>query len=372
MPNALSSATEPAPLEALAGPALAEAIGRELASRLDLLQRLVDEACGPAGGLKAHAAAIDEALQACRQIAQRSQQLARLAGGRLRQSHERLWLHTVMHDVLAQRAPVLARGGVQLRHQLRPVEVIVDPGLLVGLLEAAVDWAAAQGQALRVTLAIKHWPEHGVLVLKASAPVQVAAAAGQMPEVDGLSWHVLCQTAQAMGVLVERITAADHAVVRMEFPRTVRQLEGLTAMEMELDAASATPSSFHSESRPMAGLRVLLLSADPSLRSEVEDVCRQMGVTLDCTPTSRQATRFCELDLPQGVLVDQRLQDEVFEELRQDLLRIDAHFPVVEISAEPNMFEVSSWMGHSASRISRESVQARLGAVLALELSKLA
>src|SRR6478735_1566331 len=75
---------------------------------------------------------------AIQRISMYSQQLSRLAGGRLRQSHERVGLDELMRRTLA---------------------------------EVAVDCAARYGQVLNLWLKIKNWPEHGLLTLKSRAHV---------------------------------------------------------------------------------------------------------------------------------------------------------------------------------------------------------
>ena len=82
-----------------------------------------------------------------REVAERrandaSQQITRLAGGRLRQSHERLSLSDIVLDVLNSQAIAFRARGLEVRHHIKPIEVIVDPGLLSSLVGVAVDWAA--------------------------------------------------------------------------------------------------------------------------------------------------------------------------------------------------------------------------------------
>ncbi|HEY1393513.1 MAG TPA: hypothetical protein VFV25_09045, partial [Methylibium sp.] len=63
-----------------------------------------------------------------------SQQLARFASGRLKQSHERLHLTQTLQSVLGLRTAEVQARGIQVKQVLRPVEVIVDPSLLFSLL----------------------------------------------------------------------------------------------------------------------------------------------------------------------------------------------------------------------------------------------
>jgi hypothetical protein len=303
------------------------------------------------------------ASAAVQRIARQSQQLSRLAAGRVRQSHERLSLDNLLRHVLKENDYRYYEAGVVFDQHIQPVDVILDPGLLVSLLEVAVDCAASHGQVVSMFLSIKNWPEHGVLKLQARQ--HVAGGSGAAAE-DSLEWVMLLQLAEATGVLVERKHFDDHMLLAIEFPRTVRQLEGLSAVE--LDAGG--DSSFSGESRPLAGHRILLVTSDARLRMEVEHVCSLMRLVVDVTPTSRQAVRRCELDKPDMIIVDEQLHDDDFDQLREDLLRYDVNFPFIEIAAEPNVVEMSSWMGDSMSRISREALQSQLPSMLTMELAK--
>ena len=114
----------------------------------------------------------------------------------------------------------------------------------------------------------------------------------------------------------------------------------------------------------------MLVSADTQLHEEVKGICRSMGLVLDSTPSTRKAIRFCELDKPHIIIIDQRLRDAAFEELHDDLIRMDMNFPFVEIASDANTVAVSSWMNNSMSRVSRDSLAAQLPSLLLLELAK--
>lgn len=336
------------------------------------------------GELARYSSAMDEVLQAFRRtrqitrsqvdvlrtataavhrIAVYSQQLSRLAGGRLRQSHERVAIDDLLKKVLADNDWRYYDAGLTIEHRLQQVEVILDPGLLVSLLEVAVDCAARCGQVVTLYLSIKNWPEHGLLTLKARSHVSAGGAGAELE--DTLEWVMLVQLAQAMGVIVEREAIGDQVHFTLEFPRTVRQLEGLTAVEVD----SGDPSSM-GESRPLAGHRILLITNDDRMRMQVRAICDAMRLVMDVTPTCKQAIRYCELDKPDMIMIDEQLHDEQFDMLREDLLRYDVNFPCVEIASASNVVEVSSWMGDRMSRVSRDSLRDQLPSIIAMELAK--
>jgi hypothetical protein len=366
----------PAGVEAPKAPPPADAlpavIGQALSTHVSTMKGVIGEFRRTRSISRTSIEALIQAVDGAHQIALRSQQLSRVAGGRLRQSHERLSLSTVMAQVLKDNLARLRRAGVDLRPRMRTVEIIVDPGLLIGLLEAALDWAAERGHRVTVGLEIKNWPEHALLSFKSDQHVAAAGDEQQpKPPEDSLHWYLLLQIAQSMGVMVDRFLAPDHSLLTLEFPRTVKQLEGMTAVEMDAGGESQF-SAFHSESRPLAGHRLLLVTNDEKLRRELRNICDGMGLVLDTTPTVAQAVRFCELDKPHMVLIDAHLRDEKFEELREDLLRSDVNFPFVEIAKESNVVQVAGWMGDRISRISRDAMAKQLPSILVMELARIA
>lgn len=336
--------------------------------------------------LARHTSAVDEVLQAFRRnhaisrsqmstlknataamqrIGVYSQQISRLAGGHLRQSHERLSLDELTRRVVADNDWRHYQDGLVIEQHLQPVEVIVDPGLLVSLLEVAIDCAARHGQALGLWLSVRNWPEHGLLTIQ-SRPHIATAEVGTADRDESLEWVMLLHLAQAMGVMVDREFLGDHVVLTLEFTRTVKKLEGLTAIEIDMGGDSGVGG----ESQSLAGHRLLLVTGDERLRGAVREVCTSMRLVLDTSPTVRQAIRYCELDKPDIILVDERLHDAQFDQLREDLLRHDVNFPCVEIATAPNVVEVASWTGERMSRISRDAVPKQLSSMLAMELAK--
>ena len=300
-------------------------------------------------------------------IAHQSQQVARLAEGRLRQSHERVSLDHLVKTALDERRPRFRELGVDVSRDIKPVEIVVDPGLLSSLVETALDWALLQGRRLDVTLGIKAGPEHGLLVIKTCRGAEPADPVPATARADSLKWHLLRQIAKAMGVTVTRDLDGGDSTLSLEFARTVKQLEGLTSMEI---SSGSGDSAFHTGTKPLAGLRVLLISADPAVRAEVETACRLLGLRPDTVPNSAQAVRYTERDQPHMIIVDERVRDAVFNDLMQDIRRLDPNLGFLEITNDADTFEISSWMSDSMTRVSRNVLRAHLPAILTLELAK--
>lgn len=348
---------------------LVSAIGEQLSEPLAVMDQLMDEFSRSRALPQPQWQRLRDAIDRARHIAMQSQQVARLAGGRLRQSHERLSLDGILNQALDDRVPAFQSRGVKLYRSIKQVEVIVDAGLLWSLVDASLDWACEQGSNLVVLLDIKNWPEHAMLVIKAT----LRAGAGR-PESqpDSLNWHFLTHIAQTMGVSLEReINTEGEATLLLEFARTVRQLEGLTAMEFDgINSFGDGDSSFHSRGRPLAGLRILLISNDPLVRAEVDKSASQLGLKVSTLASAEQAQQYMKLDMPHLIIIDERLHHDSFDVLLHAVKSRDPNLGFLEITDDVNTFEVSSWMSDSMTRVSRDALRTQLTSLLTLELAR--
>jgi hypothetical protein len=346
---------------------LASAIGEQLSEPLAVMDQLLEEISRRQALTPPQLQRLRDAIDQARRIAMQSQQVARLAGGRLRQSHDQLSLDSIVNQALDERAATFQRRHITVHRHLKRVAVIIDATLLWSLIDAALDWACEQGQQLVVLLDMKNWPEHGMLVIK-STPLARASLAQARP--DSLNWHLLTHIAQTMGVSLEReITANGEATLLLEFARTVRQMDGLTAMEINA-AGEEGDSAFHSLSRPLAGLRILLISHDPLVRGEVDKAAGMLGLKVDTVASVEQALRCVRLDMPHLVIIDERLHDDAFGALLHEVKSRDPNLGFLEITDDANTFEVSSWMSDSMTRVSRDALRAQLTSLLTLELAR--
>ena len=359
------SSSAPAPLTDQADFTLAGLIGSQLSEPLADMQHVLSEFARTRKITPDNMRQLKKSLDEAQTVAKQSQQIARLAGGHLRQSHERLKLDLMLSNALRERAESFHHSGIELHQNLKPVEVIVDPSLLSSLIDAALDWAASMGSRLVITLEIKNWPEHGMLFIKASDSVATKADVGDKNDGESVGWYLLSEIARAMGVSVEKVCSAHEVSLLLEFARTVKRLEGMTAVEMDTGF-----DSLHSESKPLAGHRVLVITNDERLRMEVTALSRNMGLVVDFVPSTSQGMRFCEMETPHMVVIDERVRDHVFDELRAELRKIDPNYPFIEIASESNTLEVAGWMSDSMTRLSRDALRSQLPSIMVLELAK--
>ena len=349
---------------ALTDYALVGQFGAELAEPINTVRNIVQDFNQSRHMSHAQMVMLVSSVESALNITRQSQQIARLAEGRLRQSHERIRLDELLHQTLAEQSLALKARGIEIHRNIKPVEIIIDPDLLSSLVEVALTWSCSQGQRVVVSLGIKNWPEHGMLAIKASNPS--GSLASRAPA-DSLAWQLLLLTAQVMGVTIEReITSNGETMVLMEFARTVKRLEGLTAVEMD----ASGNSSFHNGTKPMAGMRILLISNDSIVRAEVDEAGRLLGLLVDKVPSVEQAHRYVKLGMPHLVIIDERLNDDSFGRLQNDITSTDPNLGFIEIADESNTFEISSWMSDSMTRVSRDVMRAHLPSVLTLELAR--
>jgi hypothetical protein len=374
LPDAPSSKPARAPTKTVPGadtPAadlsIAGVIGSELSESVHAMRRIVQGFHDTNRVSRLEMAELVLALDKAGTIARQSQQLARLAEGRLRQSHERVSLDFLVESAVKERQQQFRERGIDVKCAIKPVEIVVDPGLLSNLVDTAMEWALQNGQRLAINLGINQWPEHGVLSFRSSRAPDDLGADSAATQADPLSGYLLAQIAKAMGVTLRLGVDGAETTMSLEFARTVKHLEGLTSMEIE---ASTGDSAFHTGTKALAGLRVLLISRDASVRGEVEMACNALGLRPDTVSDSEKAVRFTERDQPHMIIVDERLRDKVFDDLMQDIRRVDPNFGFLEVTDDADTFEVSSWMSDSMTRVSRNVLRQHLPSVLTLELAK--
>jgi hypothetical protein len=106
------------------------------------------------------------------------------------------------------------------------------------------------------------------------------------------------------------------------------------------------------------------------VRAEVEAAGLLLGLVVDRVPSVEKAERYVKLGMPHLVIIDERLNDDAFGRLQNDITSTDPNLGFIEIADESNTFEMSSWMSDSMTRVSRDVMRAQLPSVLTLELAR--
>lgn len=196
-------------------------IAGPLSTALERIQELISTGQIDRQGLRL----LRESVAQAREAGMVTQQLSRLASGRLRLSRERVHLTQVMRGVLAQRSRETQARGIQVRQMLQPIEIMTDGSLLFSLLNAVMDWALANTHSsLEMRLDVTPWPAKARLVCRfahrsldlGSAPTVTLS---DTPEsLNSLTWRLIEQTALTMGVLPLREDEAGITLLTLEFP----------------------------------------------------------------------------------------------------------------------------------------------------------
>ena len=305
-------------------------------------------------------------VEAARQAGMIGQQLTRFASGRLRQSHERLQLAEVVNGVLAHRSRETQARGILLKPLLKPAEVIVDASLLFSLLNSMLDWALANAHShIELWIDNKQWPAHARLHCRfANRPADVLDAVEAPQGLDSLSWRLLEQTAWTMGLIVERADTDGITALRLEFPRTVSAIEGVSALEINDGFA---PSS---NSQPLAGSHVLVIASRREMRLQIRDALRNMSLIIDFVNSVDEAVGFCRDGLPHAIVIESIQNGERFAAFREDITDEVPGLVFIEIIEEGSTFEMSGFDSTRMARVGRDLIASSLPSALLFELSK--
>jgi hypothetical protein len=368
-----AAATGPAPLEGAVVPGLHPeiigTIGEEFAHSLTLAMELVlQTAANPrlAGATLGRSHFLMDVL---RRKAMSLQQISRLATNSVRQSHEKLALHMVAQTVLDERRAEHSAAGLIVNTRFKPVEIIVDPGLLMSLIGAALDWVTEFGTVVRMNSSMKNWPQHGLLSFSAAQGVRTQEDIDHKTTVNqSIAWHLLQQTALAMGVGLQMDETVHERNLTIEFPRTVVALEGMTIMEMGDSPASDSFGSVNSNF--IAGHQILVLSSDIGLYRQVRDICKGLSLHCDHAPNVQEAERMCEKRVPHLIVCEELLADNRYDVLLAELDRHSPGFPTIMVGEAGHGFELSGWSGNNKSRISRKEMAEQLPSALTVELTR--
>lgn len=351
--------------------ALVSQIGAEIAMPLsDALERVTAmTATGQidVAGLRALRSEIDGA----RSAGMLCQQVARLASGRVRQSHERVHLTNTLQSVLGHRSREMQARGVQIRQTLQAVEVIVDASLLFSLLNTVLDWAMSVAQGpIDLRIDTKTWPVHGQLHGRFAWRAPDRAQGDAAPVLDTLLWRLIEASTRVLGVTYERKVEGHLVEITIEFPRTVNALIDLEADLVPSEAEQESVYSSSVNSKPLAGQQVLVVAARRDVRVQVREALRDMGLTVDFVSSVDEAAEFCRDGLPHAVVVDSAHNGARFSQLMRTL-RADAPGIVfIEIGEDGADVRISTLDREGCARVGREAIMSSLASAVVYELTR--
>jgi hypothetical protein len=313
-----------------------------------------------------------EDIEQARQVGIESQQLARLATGRMRQTRERVQLCEMLGGVLSHRArETQARGRDVSLLRVADVEVLVDAPLLFSLINTLLDWALdCARSSIELRVDVKTWPAHARLTCHfkhrpADQPDDNGASPPKVPPLDSMHWRLLQQTARAMGLPLDRVIEPGVTTLVLEFPHTVNE-SMLGASAVEIDEGFATSMN----TKPLAGSHVLVVARRRDVRVQVREALRDMGLIVDFVSSIEEAVDFCRDGLPHAIVVESVLCGDRFSELRQDIAAEVPEFVFIEIIEDSQAFEMSGVSPVGMARVGRDVMAQSLPSALLFELAR--
>ena len=97
-----------------------------------------------------------------------------------------------------------------------------------------------------------------------------------------------------------------------------------------------------SNSKPLAGSHVLIVSQRRELRTQIQAAIQHMGLIVDLVGSMAEAAQFCEDGLPHGIVFETGLRGADFERLHADILDEVPDFCFVEVLDEAHLTQLST------------------------------
>jgi hypothetical protein len=138
------------------------------------------------------------------------------------------------------------------------------------------------------------------------------------------------------------------------------------AAPIELTVAFADSA----QSPALNGVPVLVLALRRDVCNQIRQAVSHMGLMLTFVSSVAEARQFCQQGMPQAIVYESAVYDGAFDTLRSDIRRQQPELAWIEISAQGESFEISSFDGTSMARIGRDAINSSLASALLFELAK--
>jgi hypothetical protein len=354
---------------------LAGQLGAEVAEPLSAALARIDAALAAGKLDRATVKALRADIERARRSAMIGQQVHRLASDEARPAREKIELGHFLREALLQRGRDASASGIEVRQVIKPAQVEADAPLLFSLLQAVLDWGLEHAlTAIEFRLDVKTWPVHAVLSCRFShhPADQVdeerhAASNGHVATtLDTMSWRLVQQAAQSMGLLLSREDTPTTTLMSLEFPQTVNQLQ-LGAATNDGNALALGPDF---DADPTLS-QVLVVASRREVRNQVREALRGMDLMTDYATSLDEAREHSAHSPPQAVIYELALAGEAFEDWRRELLAESPHTAFIQIAEEGRALEISMQDGREITRVGRDAVTEALPSVLGFELTRL-
>ena len=353
-------------------PNLVATLAEQAVEGSNLLLRALNYLVGAGRLRRSEAKALADAMHQLRATSLRAQQVTRLAGGRIRQAHERVDLAELLTHVLHERAGEIEAAGVCVRCDVQPVDVLLDPPMAISLVNAVLDWGMSFSKQLHFVLVPSDFPGPAQLEVRVATP---AAAPAPQPGGgggtvrprgrrldDGLHWMLLRQIAASSSLEVTRTGADGEALLTIDFPKTFLSTEGLACLELTDGGDDADA--------PKRETWVLVLAKDERVRNEAVDALRKMGIEARAAADTTQARALVGASRPNVLVTAWDVAAEDVAAFRRQSLGGEDRCPLVEITRELPSFHLSGFDRFEIPKVGREQLTAELPPTVLFELVK--
>lgn len=244
--------------------------------------------------------------------------------------------------------------------ELTALEVMAQPEALASAVDSLFQWGMKLGRVLNLRLVKPKGSPSGELWLRVDS---LNPDALEERNLDSVDWHVLWQLARLKGVKVKRKVEGNRIRVQVKFHRVMHKQSGFAILEQGLEDDSG---SFDSASTvvwtviPRSHLSAVVLSTLkphlPLLQSlvDLQDLLQRTGIP-DCIVSEAEVLNT----------------DEFRRWRRKAQEKRGRTIAVIEITPEPNVFDIGGLSSRAVARVSKDSVTNKLLSALVFELSQL-
>lgn len=351
-------------------PNLVASLSEQAVESSNLILRALNYLVGAGRLRRAEAKALSDAMHMLRGTSLRAQQITRLAGGRIRQSRERVEMSDLIQRMLEERAGEFEAAGASVRGELRPVDVLLDPPVAISLLNSVVDWGLSFSKEIVIQMAPAAVSGPARLSVRVTTPKRAAAVPqrtggwnlrphGRRLN-DGLHWMLMRQMASSAGLEVTRTGEEGVAILNIEFPQTFLNTEGVSCLELQEPMGNALRDAW-----------VLVLAEDDRVRQQSLDALRKMGIDAVGARDFAQARAAVAESRPQVVVASYDIDMDGLLDFRATVLGGEARCRLVEITKELPLFNLSGVDHFETPKVGREQVAQELPPTVLFELVKI-
>jgi hypothetical protein len=245
--------------------------------------------------------------------------------------------------------------------ELCPLEVMAQPEALAAAVDSLFLWGMRLGRVLNIRM-IKapHLPS-GELWLRIEA---LNRGAHEERNLNSVDWHVLWQLARLKAVKVKRKVEDDRIRVQIKFNRVMSQHSGFAVLEYGLEddePAFDTQRTSVWCVIPRSHVSALVIQTLRPHMPNLEAVADLRALTHD-----GRDPPDCIVSVPDVVDTDE------FRRWRRKAQEATGRtIAVVEITSEPNIFDIGGLGSRAVARLSADSISSKLLSALVFELSQL-